>query len=58
MDTIIDILPFFIAEIIRTLIDMKIYNHELPLQMDKTFILLVQSVYREIYGFETSELSL
>ena len=58
MDSIIDILPFFLAEILRTVIQSKLRNHELPLQLDKTFILLISAVYRELYGFETSEISL
>ena len=58
MDSIIDILPFFLAEILRTMIQSKLRNHELPLQLDKTFLLLISAVYRELYGFQTSEISL
>ena len=58
MDRIIDILPFFLAEIITTLIQTKLRNHELPISNNKTFILLISEVYKELYGLEISELSL
>ena len=58
MDNIIDILPFFLAEIIRNLIQTKLRNHDLPLQLNKTFILLIGSIFRELYGFDTSEIRL
>ena len=58
MDSIIDILPFLLAEVMRMLIQSKLRNHEIPLQLNKTFLLLIAEVYRELYGFETSELSL
>ena len=51
MDNVIDIIPFFLAEIIRYLIQMKLINHEIPLQQNRTFILLISSIMREFYGF-------
>ena len=58
MDSIIDILPFLLAEIIRNLIQQKLRNHDLPLNLNKTFLLLISSIFRELYGFETSEVSI
>ena len=55
MDNVIDIIPFFLAEIIRYLIQMKLINHEIPLQQNRTFILLISSIMREFYGFQVSE---
>ena len=54
MDSIIDILPFYLAEILRTLIQIKLRNHDLPLQLNKTFLLLISAVFSELYGFQTS----
>ena len=58
MDSIMDILPFLLAEIVRTLIQTKLRNQELPLYHNKAFVWLISAIFRELYGYETSELSL
>jgi len=44
MDSIIDILPFLLAEIIKSLIKQKLRN-EIPFQHNKTFLLLIGEVF-------------
>lgn len=58
MDSIIDIIPYLLAEIIRNFIQLKLRNHDLPLNLNKTFLMLISSIFRELYGFETSEISI
>jgi len=58
MDAIIEILPFFLAEVIKQSIQAKFRNHNLPLLKEKTVVLLSGMIFRELYGYETSELCL
>ena len=57
-DGIQEILPFLISEIIMQAIIVKLKNHGLPLKKSKTQILIIGIIFRELYGYETSQLSL
>lgn len=56
MDAIVEILPFFFAETIRHALSVKLKNHDLPLKEDKTYTLLCSVVFRELFGYEASEM--
>ena len=58
MESIIEVLPFLLGQTIKEAIQAKFINHELPLNNDKILILFSAMVFRELYGYETSELSL
>ena len=53
-DSILEILPFLMAETVKQAIQDKLKNHNLPLNQAKTQVLLTGMIFRELFGYETS----
>ena len=56
MDMIVETLPFFLAETCRYALIVKLKKHNVPLEHEKIFTLLCQVIFRELFGYEASEL--
>lgn len=51
-------MPFLLAETVSQALTDKLKNHGLPMKKMKTQIIIIGIVYRELFGYETSQLSL
>ena len=56
MDSIIEVLPFLLAETVQVAVKEKFSDRKLPLHSESICILFVKSIFLELYGYETSDL--